>query len=65
MKMKEPMKTKNIYFPMTAKHISAVEKFQIHTWVGNRAGKVSPKYTKLRKLQADEEELKAREEEEF
>lgn len=40
---------------MTAKYISAVQKFQIHTWVGNRACKGSPKYTKLEKLQADEE----------
>lgn len=41
---------------MTAKYISAMGKFQIHTWVGSRAGKVSPKYTKPEKLQADEEE---------
>lgn len=41
---------------MTAKYIGAAEKFQTDTWVGNRAGKVSPKYSKLEELQDGEEE---------
>lgn len=35
---------------MTAKYFGVVEKFQTDTWVGNRAGKVSPKYSKLEEL---------------